>query len=381
MERPLRIAIVAGEASGDTLGAGLMESLLKRHPNIEFAGIGGESMISHGFQSLFPIERLSVMGFSEVIGRLFELICIRKALRRWVIDWQPDVFIGIDAPDFNLDLELALKNAGITTVHYVSPSVWAWRQGRIKKIKKAVNHMLTFLPFEADFYRQHQVPVSFIGHTLADKLPQKPLAELLKQAENSTQVTKTLAVLPGSRSSEVEKLGTLFLQVAEAVKQELGSLNVVIPTPNRARTEQVRAIIANQNLNFNVEILEKQSDEALRRADAVLVASGTATLQTMLLKKPMVVAYKMSAVSFKIISLLAKTKWVSLPNILEQDDWIPERLQEQATVEQLKSDVIAALTDSTQRAEFLKKACYWHEQLALNADDQAAAAVMSLIKK
>jgi lipid-A-disaccharide synthase len=380
MTRKLRIAIVAGEASGDNLGAGLMSALMNQYPNIEFAGIGGENMIAQGFQSRYPMERLSVMGFSEVIGRLFELLKIRKALRNWIIDWQPDVFIGIDAPDFNLDLELALKQSGITTVHYVSPSVWAWRQGRIKKIKKAVSHMLTFLPFEAEFYRQHQVPVSFIGHTLADKLPQKPLAELLAEQDAKTNKTKTLALLPGSRSSEVEKLGALFLQVAAEVKTQLGELSVVIPTPNRMRTEQVQAMLNAHDYGLNVEILEKGSDEALTRSDAVLVASGTATLQTMLLKKPMVVAYKMSAMSFAIISRLAKTQWVSLPNILEQADWIPERLQDDATVEQLTADVLAALTDEHKMSEFLTKACYWHEQLALDADEQAAKAVMSLIK-
>lgn len=380
MTRKLRIAIVAGEASGDNLGAGLMSALNRQYSNIEFAGIGGENMIAQGFQSRYPMERLSVMGFSEVMGRLFELLTIRKALRNWIIEWQPDVFIGIDAPDFNLDLELALKQSGITTVHYVSPSVWAWRQGRIKKIKKAVSHMLTFLPFEADFYRQHHVPVSFIGHTLADKLPQKPLATLLGELEAKTHKTKTLALLPGSRSSEVEKLGTLFLQVAAEIKSELGELNVIIPTPNEARTKQINAMLRAYDYGLNVEVLEKGSDEALTRSDAVLVASGTATLQTMLLKKPMVVAYKMSAMSFAIISRLAKTKWVSLPNILEQDDWIPERLQDDATVEQLKVDVLAALTDEHKMTEFLTKACYWHEQLALNADEQAAKAVMSLIE-
>jgi lipid-A-disaccharide synthase len=371
--------MVAGEASGDNLGAGLISALKSKHPNIEFAGIGGENMIAQGFQSRYPMERLSVMGFSEVIGRLFELLKMRKQLRKWIIDWQPDVFIGIDAPDFNLGLEFALKKAGVTTVHYVSPSVWAWRQGRIKKIKKAVNHMLTFLPFEADFYRKHDVPVSFIGHTLADKLPQVPITLLLEQSIGN-KLTKTLAVLPGSRSSEVEKLGSLFLQVAAQVKKELGDLNVVIPTPNRARTLQVQAMLAEHKYDLDVEILEKGSDEALLRADAVLVASGTATLQTMLLKKPMVVAYKMSALSFAIISRLAKTKWVSLPNILEQADWVPERLQGDATVEQLRSDVLTALTDQENMASFLTKACYWHEQLALNADEQAAKAVLGLIE-
>ncbi|MEJ2042174.1 MAG: lipid-A-disaccharide synthase [Reinekea sp.] len=378
MSRPLKIALLAGEASGDILGAGLMRELKRLQPDVEFGGIGGEKMIAQGLESQVPLERLSVMGITEVLGRLPELLSIRKAYYQWAVQWQPDVFVGIDAPDFNLGLEIKLRKAGIKTVHYVSPSVWAWRKGRLKKIRKAVDHILTLLPFEADFYHQENIPVTFVGHTLADSLPDRPATESARIQLGLPTDAPVVAMLPGSRGSEVGKLAEVFLDTLEQVAQQVQPLQVIIPAANEARHSQISEFIAAKTWSFHIHLLDKQADLALEACDAALVASGTATLQTLLWKKPMVVAYQMSAFSYWLISRLATTKWASLPNVLEQRDWVPERLQEAANVEQLTSDLMRALTDIPYRTEYVALASKWHRALALNADQQSAQAVLSL---
>ncbi|MDX1341795.1 MAG: lipid-A-disaccharide synthase [Reinekea sp.] len=380
MSRPLRIALIAGESSGDTLGAGLIREIKKYHPDAEFQGIGGEKMIAEGLHSRVSMERLSVMGISEVLGRLSELLKIRSDFYRWCVDWQPDVFVGIDAPDFNLGLEIKLKAQGIKTVHYVSPSVWAWRKGRLKKIRKAVDHMLTLLPFEAEFYQRENIPVTFVGHTLADQLPMSSLPEQHRSILGIDVEVPLLAVLPGSRGSEVKQLLPLFLATVGELQHSIPGLHVVIPAANSLRREQIEQLLKPYRGILPVTVLDQQADLAIAASDAVLVASGTATLQTLLWKKPMVVAYRMSAFSYWLISSLATTRWVSLPNILEQRDWVPERLQEAATVEQLVSDLKTALADQSYRQAFVDRASYWHRELALNADEQAAKAVLSLVK-
>ncbi|TXR54071.1 lipid-A-disaccharide synthase [Reinekea thalattae] len=387
MAAKLKVALLAGEASGDILGAGLMKALKAQYPDIEFAGIGGPLMIEQGMQSLVPMERLSVMGITEVLSRLRELFAIRARYRDWCIDFQPDVFVGIDAPDFNIGLEKQLRRAGIKTVHYVSPSVWAWRKGRIKNIRKAVDHMLTLLPFEADFYRQESIPVTFVGHTLADQLPLEPDTDSARQAlilDGKLTVDgkkPVVAMLPGSRGSEVKQLLPLFMQSLLLVQQQLGDIQVLLPAANAKRRQQIEALLAELSLPIDIQILDQQADQAIAASDVTLVASGTATLQTMLLKKPMVVAYKMSPLSFFIISKLATTRWVALPNILEQRDWVPERLQGAATAEQISQDLVTALQDTEYRQDFIERAGQWHKKLALNADQQAANAVLSVAKK
>jgi lipid-A-disaccharide synthase len=378
MNRPLKVALLAGEASGDTLGAGLMKALKAKHSNIEFAGIGGHKMTAQGLISRVPMERLSVMGISEVLGRLPELLRIRKAFFQWCMEWQPDVFIGIDAPDFNIPLEKKLKAAGLKTVHYVSPSVWAWRKGRIKNIRKAVDHMLTLLPFEADFYHHENIPVTFVGHTLADALPIDSDKTQAKALFHISPQENVVAMLPGSRRNEVAKLFPLFWQTLIKLSSTVEHLRVLIPAANEARREQIDQLIAEQPANIRVTVLDQQADDAIAAADAVLVASGTATLQTMLWKTPMVVAYRMSDFSFWLMSKLATTRWVALPNILEQRDWVPERLQDDATVEQLCEDMNTALTDELYRKDFADLATQWHKKLALNADEQAANAILGL---
>jgi lipid-A-disaccharide synthase len=379
MVQSLKVAVLAGEASGDILGAGLMRELKAQHPNIEFAGIGGEKMISEGLESRVPMERLSVMGITEVLGRLGELLRIRKEYYQWCLEWKPDVFIGIDAPDFNLSLEANLKRSGIPTVHYVSPSVWAWRKGRIKKIRAAVSHMLTLLPFEADFYHTEGIPVTHVGHTLADQLPLESDNSSAREKLGLNQDATIVTMMPGSRGSEVSKLCTLFLDSIEEAQVQTGPLEVLIPAANEHRKTQILAILNEYKSSLAVRVLDKQADDAIAASDVVLVASGTATLQTMLWKKPMVVAYRLSAFTFWYISKLATTKWVSLPNILEQRDWVPERLQDDATVEQLSADIVKALTDESYRKDFSRLATQWHQKLALGADKQAAKAVLSLV--
>jgi lipid-A-disaccharide synthase len=379
MARSLKVALLAGEASGDILGAGLMRELKTQHPNIEFAGIGGEKMVAEGLESRVPMERLSVMGITEVLGRLSELLRIRKEFYRWCLEWKPDVFIGIDAPDFNLGLEANLKRSGIPTVHYVSPSVWAWRKGRIKKIRKAVSHMLTLLPFEAEFYRTEGIPVTHVGHTLADQLPLESDNSSVREKFGLKREATVVTMMPGSRGSEVNKLCSLFLDSIAQAQVKTGPLEVLIPAANDHRKIQILEILKEYKSSLTVRVLDKQADEAIAASDVVLVASGTATLQTMLWKKPMVVAYRLSAFTFWYISKLATTKWVSLPNILEQRDWVPERLQDDATVEQLSADIVKALTDESYRKDFAHLATLWHKKLALGADKQAAKAVLSLV--
>jgi lipid-A-disaccharide synthase len=378
MARPLRIAVLAGEASGDILGAGLMRALRARHPDIEFGGIGGERMIAEGLDSRVSMERLSVMGLTEVLGRLRELFRIRAAYRDWCIHWQPDVFVGIDAPDFNLGLERQLRTAGIRAVHYVSPSVWAWRQGRIRKIRLSVDHMLTLLPFEADFYRQHQVPVTFVGHTLADHLPMEPDQLGARKRLNLPDQGRCLALLPGSRGSEVARLAPLFLQAATLAQQTLGPLTVLIPAANEYRREQIEAAVRRHGNGLHVKLYAGQSTDVMTASDGVLLASGTAALEAMLLKRPMVVSYRLTALTFRIMRAMATTRWVSLPNILTQSDWVPERLQDEATPEKLASDLLMILTDPDYRAQFEQRARFLHRQLARGADEQAATAVLAV---
>lgn len=378
MSRPLRVAVLAGEASGDILGAGLMRALRARHPDIEFGGIGGERMIAEGLDSRVSMERLSVMGLTEVVGRLRELFRIRAAYRDWCIHWQPDVFVGIDAPDFNLGLERQLRDAGIKAVHYVSPSVWAWRQGRIKKIRRSVDHMLTLLPFEADFYREHQVPVTFVGHTLADQLPMEPDRSAARQRLGVPEQGLCLAVLPGSRGSEVGRLAPLFLQAATLAQNTLGPLTVLIPAANEFRREQIEAAVRQHGNGLHIQLYAGQSTDVMIASDGVLLASGTAALEAMLLKRPMVVSYRLTALTFRIMRAMATTRWVSLPNILTQSDWVPERLQDDATPDRLATDLVKILTDTDYRDQFEQRSRFLHRQLARGADEQAADAVLAV---
>ena len=371
----LKVALVAGEASGDILGAGLMQALRAQHPHIEFIGVGGPLMTAQGLTSYFPMERLAIMGLVEVLGRLPELLAKRKRLIATLLEQQPDVFIGIDAPDFNLNIELKLREAGIKTVHYVSPSVWAWRQKRVFKIRKACDLMLTLLPFEAQFYQQHQVPVLFVGHPLADSIAMDNDPLPAREQLGLPATAQVVALLPGSRGAEVAKLGALFVDTARYLLAEKPHLQFVIPAANQARREQLAALLEPMP-NLPIKILDGQSQAALQACDAVVIASGTATLEAMLFTRPMVVAYKLAPASHWLLKKLVKSPYVALPNLLAAEMLVPEFIQDAATPEALGEAVLAQLRDGSLQVQRFAEL---HESLRCDASQRAAQGVLQLL--
>ncbi|SDK72989.1 lipid-A-disaccharide synthase [Pseudomonas delhiensis] len=372
----LRVALVAGEASGDILGAGLMQALRERHPEVEFIGVGGARMQAQGLVSEFPMERLAVMGLVEVLGRLRELLKRRKDLIRTLILARPDVFIGIDAPDFNLGLELQLRRAGIRTVHYVSPSVWAWRQKRVLKIKQACDLMLALFPFEAKFYEEHGVPVRFVGHPLANTIPLEADRAAARAQLGLPADAQVVALLPGSRGGEVGKLGALFLDTAERLLQQRPGLRFVLPCASPERRAQLEQML--QGRQLPLQLLDGQSHEALAACDAVLIASGTATLEALLYKRPMVVAYKVAPLTYRILKRLVKSPYVSLPNLLAGRLLAPELIQDAATPEALAQHLLPLLDDGSAQTESFDAI---HRALRQDASAQAAEAVLALMEK
>jgi len=369
----LKIALVAGEASGDLLGANLIYAIKQIHPNCEFIGIGGHLMINAGLKSIFPIERLSVMGLSEVMGRVPELLLRRYKLGQTLIAAKVDVFIGIDAPDFNLDLELKLRQKGVKTVHYVSPSVWAWRQNRVNKIKQACDLMLTLLPFEADFYHKANVAVKFVGHPLADNIT----AQNKKQAKfelNLAQDKITIALMPGSRSAELNKLGKLFLESASLIQQQNNNCQFVIPCANERRLVQMQKY-AKDYSNLPLTIILHKTREALSACDVVVLASGTATLEAMFYHKPMIVAYKLSSFTFWLLKKMVRSKFIALPNLLADKALVPELIQHDATANNIAHQVQHVLRNPKMQTEHF---AYLRAQLAQNSSVKAAEAVLEL---
>lgn len=375
-----RVYIVAGELSGDILGAGLMHELKLRHPNIEFRGLGGPRMEAHGLTSRFPLETLSVMGLVEVIKHLPELIRVRRTLREEALAWQPDIMIGIDAPDFNIGLEKQLRAAGLKTAHYVSPSVWAWRQGRVKKIAKAVDGMLTLLPFEADFYHQHQVPVAFVGHPLADELPLENDRQAARQILALPVQAPVLAILPGSRGNEIRFLGDTFLRAAELLCQRNESLHVVIPAATHQRYQEITQLLASYpTLSERVMLLEGQAREAMVASDAVLLASGTAALEAMLCHRSMLVAYKMAPITHWLAKRLVKTAWISLPNLIAQEGVVPELIQDAASPETIADRLDDMLNNAQERNALEARFADMHRALQRNASQRAAQAISAMV--
>lgn len=370
--------MVAGEASGDQLGAGLISNLKKYFPDAEFVGIGGAKMQQQGFRSLFPMERLSVMGLVEPLKRLPELLRIRRRLFHYFISHQFDLVVGIDSPDFNLGLELRLRRRGIKTAHYVSPSVWAWRQGRIRKIAKAVDRMLTLLPFEADFYRQYRVPVTFVGHPLAEEIPFENDTAAARQALDLPVDAIVLAIMPGSRASEVAQLGTLFLEVARHCQQKIPGLLLVIPAANAARRQQIEEQLRDFP-ELPVKLLNGNSHQAMAAADAVLLASGTTALEAMLLKKPMVVSYRMGNMSYRIFSKMIKVPYISLPNLLAAKMLVPECIQSDATVERLSAELLPLLTDKEKASALQEIYLELHRQLQQGGNARAAKVLSGML--
>ena len=370
-------AIVAGEASGDTLGADLIRALKRLYPSARFEGIGGPKMIAEGFVSHHQMDRLSVMGFVEPFKRLPELLSIRRDIIRRYKQSIPAAFIGIDSPDFNLGIEKALHNAGIKTVHYVSPSVWAWRQGRIKGIKRCVDLMLTLLPFEEAFYQQHAVPVTFVGHPLAGQISRTPDSAVARQQLGLDTDAPLLTIMPGSRGGEVALMGELFLMVAERLLESNPQLQFLIPAANGDRHRQLTEILEDYP-QLPVTLIEQQSLLAMEAADAVLLASGTTALEAMLLQKPMVVSYKLGNLTYKLVRPFIKTPFASIPNLLAGEMLVPELIQDEATVESLSAAVINAL-DENARELVKQRFNQLYEQINLPSGDTAAAAISKLI--
>lgn len=377
----MRIAIVAGEASGDLLGAGLIRELKKRRPDAEFEGIGGPRMEAEGFHSLYPLEALSVMGLVEVLQHLPRLLRIRAALRDRYLAAPPDVFIGIDSPDFNLGLARRLRAAGIRTVQYVSPTVWAWRQGRLRSIRRSVDLVLTLFPFESVFYDQHDMPAVYVGHPAADRLPVEVDRDGYRASLGLDPQATVVALLPGSRSGELARHGPLFAAAARRIRELHPECSFIAPMVNEQRREQFAAALAAEGMAEQVRLLVGQSEAAIGAADCVLLASGTATLETMLLKRPMVVAYRVAASTAWLVKRLGliKTPYFALPNLLSAELMVPELIQDAATPERLAAAVVAQLEDAAGRARLESRFTELHRQLRRDASARAAEAVLQCL--
>lgn len=377
------IAIVAGEISGDILGAGLIRALKMHYPHARFIGVAGERMLNEGCETLFDMEELAVMGLAEVVKHLPRLLKRRKQVIDTMLTLKPDIFIGIDAPDFNLGVEEKLKAKGIKTIHYVSPSVWAWRQNRVHKIARATNLVLAFLPFEKAFYDRFNVPCRFIGHTMADAIALKPnrqeACRLLKLDENQ----RYMAILVGSRGSEVNFLTEPFLKTAQLLKETYPDIRFLVPLVNNKRKEQFQAIKAQVAPELEVVILEGNARAAMIVAEATLLASGTAALEAMLCKSPMVVGYKMKPLTYWLAQRLVKTDYVSLPNLLANAPLVPELIQDECNPENLAKHLSVYLSqepaDIIQKNELKQRFMQLHQLIQCDADAQAAQAVVDVL--
>ena len=388
-----KIAIVAGEASGDLLGSHLIRALKAQRSDLTFIGIAGPKMIGEGTTSLFPIEKLSVRGYVEVLKHLYGLLKLRKSLLKQLLAEKPDIFIGVDAPDFNFWLERKLKKHSIPTIHYVSPSIWAWRGGRMGKIKRAVSHVLALFPFEPALYEKAGVAVTYVGHPLADELPLKPsktaAREILKIEKNKL----VIAMLPGSRQSEVKQHADLLIKTAKIISKENQNSQFLVPLITRETRQLFETTLYNNishnqaNLNnedtpderLDLDILFGHAHDAMEAADIVIVASGTATLEAALLKKPMVITYRMPAISWQILKRMRYQPYVGLPNILAGKFLVPELLQHDATPQKLADAVASLLSDDAYLKEINQEFTTIHHNLRQNSAKKAAEVVLSYL--
>ncbi len=392
----LTIGMVAGELSGDTLGADLIREIKKIHPNVRLIGIGGPQMQAEGLTSLYPLERLSLFGLFEVLGRLPELFKIRDGLIETFEKEKIDLFIGVDAPDFNLRVSKLLKEKHIKTVQYVSPSVWAWRQGRVVGIRAAVDMVLCLLPFEVDFYHKHDVKAVFVGHPLARSLPLNHQVSIGKQQLGIPVDQVVVGLLPGSRSSEVERVGRVLVDSTAKLLKKFGQIRFVIPAANDARLAQIKALLAEQPTEVQraIQVIEPNDTageigsvgrRVMAASDVVMLASGTAALEALLLGRPMVVVGRVHWLTYLFVRWMIKTPWFSLPNILAGRTIVPELIQAQATAHNVVSEMMPLLSDpefkqgawQTQHIEL----CNIHSRLQSENVSSAAAAVLSLLEE
>jgi lipid-A-disaccharide synthase len=375
-----KIAIVAGEASGDLLGSHLISALKKKRKDLTFFGIAGPKMMSEGASTLFPIEKLSVRGYFEVIKHLWGLLKLRKRLLQQILAEKPDIFIGVDAPDFNFWLERKLKKQGIPTIHYVSPSIWAWRGGRIHKIKRAVTHMLALFPFEPALYESVNLPVTYVGHPLADELPITPDKKSARTLLKLRQNEMVIAMLPGSRQSEVQQHADLFVKTAELINQHHPSAKFIVPLITReTRDIFERALAKSTDNTLDMKLLFSHAHDAMEAADFVIVASGTATLEAALLKQPMIITYRMPTLSWWLLKPLHYLPYVGLPNVLAGQFVVPELLQKEATPEKLNETMTAMLQDTEALLAIQHTFTEIHLSLKQNSAQKAADVVLSYL--
>lgn len=377
----VRIAMVAGEASGDLLASHLITAIKARLPEATFCGIGGPKMIGQGFDAWWPSETLAVMGFSDALKRYRELSGIRVALKKRLLADPPDVFIGVDAPDFNLDLEAALKSRGIPSVHYVSPSIWAWRGGRINKIRRAVSHVLALFPFEPAIYEKAGIPVTYVGHPLADMLPMQPDRAATRELLGLSASAPIFALLPGSRQGELRFLADTFIETARRVHEQLPESRFLVPLATRETRLMFEEAIYRCNAHdLPIRLLFGHAHEAMTAADGVLVASGTATLEAALLKRPMVIAYKLAPFSHFLMKRMGYLPYVGLPNILAGRFIVPEFIQKDATPDNLANALLTQYADKDGRAAIVAEFEHIHESLRQNTAERAAAAVLGCLR-
>jgi lipid-A-disaccharide synthase len=377
----MRIGIVAGESSGDLLGSQLIDALLPHCPGVQFVGIAGPRMQGAGAVSWFPIEKLAVRGYVEVLRHYWEIVGIRNRLVRRLLAEPPDVFIGIDAPDFNLSVETALKKRGIPTVHYVSPSIWAWRGERLETIRAAVSKVLTLFPFEAPLYEKAGIPVAYVGHPMADEIPEivdRPAARAQLRLGHATHL---IALLPGSRQSELDYHSDLFIETAREILRALPGVHFVVPLATReTRTQFEAALYRDAASPLPVTVLFGHTDWALSAADAAVVASGTATLEAALYKCPMVITYRLSPVTYWMVKRKMYLPYAGLPNILAGEFIVPELMQEEATARNLAQAVVNLIHHEPARKKLQARFQELHRSLKQNNAERLAAAILPFLR-
>jgi lipid-A-disaccharide synthase len=374
--------MVAGESSGDLLASRLLAGLRPQLPAARIHGIGGPKMAEYGFQADWPMERLAVRGLFEVLAHYRGLKGIQNALRDQLLAERPSVFIGVDAPDFNFGLERQLKQAGIPTMHFISPSIWAWRGGRIKKIARAVSHMLVVFPFEEAIYREAGIPVTYVGYPLAEVIPLQPDTAAARSALGLPASGTVVAILPGSRISELKYNTAAFVGAAKLLLQRDPAIRVIAPMAGERQRQYFQAQIAIAGLqDVAIQVIDGQSHTAMAAADAVLVASGTATLEVALFKKPMVIAYKMMRASWHVMRRMGYQPWIGLPNILAREFLVPELLQDAATPQALADALWQQLHDEPRRAILHQRFTDMHYALLRDTAKESAQAVLSLMNQ
>jgi len=380
MRKQLRVGMVAGEASGDLLAAHLISALKARAPAAQFAGIGGPRMAAEGFETRYPMEKLSVRGYAEALRHYREIMGIRRGLAKAMLRERPDLFIGVDSSDFNLGLERELKDAGIPAIHYVSPAVWAWRRWRVRRIARSVTRILVMFPFEEPLYRAAGVPVTYVGHPLADLIPLDPPKHEARVALRLPAGKLIIALLPGSRRSELEYMANAFVLAAHRFRQEVHDVHFVCPMVTRETRELFeRAVHENQRTDLPLTLLFGHSHEALAAADLVLVASGTATLETALFKRPMIIAYRQSPITWALMRQMLYLPYVGMPNILAGERLVPELLQDQASPANLAGALLTLLRDTAAQRRQVERFREFHELLRQNNAQKAADAVLSVL--